>query len=266
MLNEKFLNENDLVLLSVKDHICTLTLNRPRHYNALSMPMIESISTALDKINEDKEIHVVILAGNGPGFCSGHDLKEICENKNQAYTEALFSKCSQMMLKILKLNQPVIAKVHSIATAAGCQLAASCDLVAASEKAQFATPGVNIGLFCSTPMVALTRSVSRKHAMEMLLTGDMFSAEHAFNIGLVNKVVKEHELDSTVEELALKIASKSPLTVSIGKRAFYKQIELGISDAYEYANAVMCQNMLKNDADEGIRAFIEKRQPKWTGS
>ena len=171
-----------------------------------------------------------------------------------------------MMLKFLMLNQPVIAKVHSISTAAGCQLVATCDLAVASEKARFATPGVNIGLFCSTPMVALSRNVSRKNAMEMLLTGDIFASEHALNIGLINKVVKENDLDRAVEELALKIASKSPLTVSIGKRAFYKQLESGISEAYDYAGAVMCQNMMTNDADEGIKAFIEKRKPKWTGT
>jgi len=258
--------ENDLSLLSVKDHVGTITLNRPKQYNALSRPMIASISELLDKINEDKDIHVVVLAANGPGFCAGHDLKEIRENRSEKYIKALFKECSQMMLNILKLHQPVIAKVHSIATAAGCQLVATCDLAVASEKARFATPGVNIGLFCSTPMVALSRNVSRKNAMEMLLTGDIFSAEHALNIGLINKVVKEDDLDRVVEELALKIASKSPLTLSMGKRAFYKQLESGISEAYDYAGAVMCQNMLTNDADEGIKAFIEKRQPEWTGT
>ena len=265
MQHETF-EEKDLSLLSVKDHVATITLNRPKQYNALSRSMIASISLILDKINEDKSIHVVVLAANGPGFCAGHDLKEISNNRSESYFDALFSECSQMMLKILKLNQPVIAKIHSIATAAGCQLVATCDLAVASEKARFATPGVNIGLFCSTPMVALSRNVSRKSAMEMLLTGDMFSSDHALNIGLINKVVKEDNLDATVETLALKIASKSPLTLALGKRAFYKQLESGISAAYEYAGAVMCQNMLANDADEGIKAFIEKRQPEWTGT
>lgn len=258
--------ENDLSLLSVENHVATVTLNRPKQYNALSRPMIASISSILDTINGDKDIHVVVLAANGPGFCAGHDLKEITKNRNEKYIDALFNECSQMMLKILKLNQPVIAKVHSIATAAGCQLVATCDLAVASENARFATPGVNIGLFCSTPMVALSRNVGRKNAMEMLLTGDIFSSEHALNIGLINKVVKEEDLDRVVEELAAKIASKSPLTLAIGKRAFYEQLESGVSKAYEYAGAVMCQNMLKNDAEEGIRAFIEKRQPEWTGT
>lgn len=266
MSNAPFNNENDLALLSVKDHTATITLNRPRQYNALSRPMIASVSAILDRINDDKNVHVVILAANGPGFCAGHDLKEIQENKTQEFLKALFSECSQMMLKILNLNQPVIAKVHSIATAAGCQIAATCDLIIASENAKFATPGVNIGLFCSTPMVALSRNVAIKNAMEMLLTGEMYSAEHALNIGLINKVVKEQELNRAVEELALKIASKSPLTLSIGKRAFYKQLETGISEAYEYAGSVMCQNMMINDADEGINAFLEKRKPKWTGT
>ena len=258
--------ENNLSLLSVKDHIATITLNRPKQYNALSRPMIASVSAMLDKVNEDKDIHVVVLTANGPGFCAGHDLKEIRDNRNENYIKALFNECSQMMLKILTLNQPVIAKVHSIATAAGCQLVATCDLAVASEKARFATPGVNIGLFCSTPMVALSRNVSRKNAMEMLLTGDIFLSEHALKIGLINKVVKENDLDRAVEELALKIASKSPLTVSMGKRAFYKQLESRISEAYDYAGAVMCQNMMTNDADEGINAFLEKRTPEWTGA
>lgn len=266
MQHETTFEGNDLSLLAVKDHIATITLNRPKQYNALSRAMIASVSERLDKINEDKDIHVVVLAANGPGFCAGHDLKEIRENRNENYIEALFTECSEMMLKILKLNQPVIAKVHSIATAAGCQLVATCDLAVASEKARFATPGVNIGLFCSTPMVALSRNVSRKNAMEMLLTGDIFSSEYALNIGLINRVVNEDDLDRAVEELALKIASKSPLTLSMGKQAFYKQLESGISEAYGYAGAVMCQNMMANDADEGIRAFIEKRQPEWTGT
>jgi len=257
---------NELALLSVKDHVATLTLNRPKQYNALSRPMIAAVSAILDQIKEDKGIHVVVLAANGPGFCAGHDLKEIRENRKERYIEALFSECSQMMLKLLKLNQPVIAKVHSIATAAGCQLVATCDLAIASEKARFATPGVNIGLFCSTPMVALSRNVNRKNAMEMLLTGDMFSSEYALNIGLINKVVNENYLDGAVEELARKIASKSPLSLAMGKRAFYKQLEYGISEAYEHACAVMCQNMMTNDADEGIKAFLEKRQPEWTGT
>lgn len=253
------------VLLTIDDGIATLTLNRPEQRNALSVDLMAAVAGALTQLANDDTVRVVILAGNGPVFCAGHDLKEIRANPAAEFYQALFSQCSAMMLQFLRLPKPVIARVHGTATAAGCQLVASCDLAIASDNALFATPGVNIGLFCSTPMVALSRNVGRKQAMEMLLTGKPVSAASACDWGLINRVVTAETLDDAVLGMAQEVASKSPLTLAIGKEAFYRQLEFGVSDAYDYASEVMTRNMLTRDAGEGIEAFIEKRHPQWTG-
>jgi enoyl-CoA hydratase/carnithine racemase len=211
-------------------------------------------------------VRAVVIAANGPAFCAGHDLREIRSNPVKQAYEAVFALCSRLMQRIVRLPKPVIAQVHGVATAAGCQLVASCDLAVAADTARFATPGVDIGLFCSTPMVALSRAVGRKAAMEMLLTGDMVAAERARELGLVNRVVPQDSLAEATLVLARQIASKSPLTVAIGKEAFYRQAEMDLASAYEYASAVMTRNMLAHDAREGIDAFLAKRPPHWTGT
>jgi enoyl-CoA hydratase/carnithine racemase len=254
-----------ILLREVADGVATLTLNRPTARNALSMELMTLLTEELEDIGEDKSIKVVVLAGAGPAFCAGHDLKEIRANPGKEIYQALFEQCSKLMLTITRLPQPVIAKVHGIATAAGCQLVATCDLAIAADTTRFATPGVNIGLFCSTPMVALTRAVGRKHAMEMLLTGDMIGGGDAVMFGLVNQIVPEAELDATVQQLATHIASKSPLTLAIGKEAFYRQLDMGLDEAYAYASDVMTRNMMARDAEEGIDAFLGKRHPVWEG-
>ena len=254
-----------LVLTRTEGGVATLTLNRPAARNALSRPLMAAMLTALDGIEADKATHVVVIEGAGPGFCAGHDLKEVRGTPTAAFYEALFAECSRLMQRIQSLRQPVIAKVHGIATAAGCQLVASCDLAVADEAARFATPGVNIGLFCSTPMVALSRAVHRKQAMRMLLTGDMIGAPEALSMGLVSHVAPAGALDETTATLAAAIASKSPVTLAIGKEAFYRQVELPVADAYDYASGVMVMNMQKRDAEEGVDAFIEKRTPEWKG-
>lgn len=246
--------------------IARLTLNRPQARNALSMALMEALDAELVAIGNDPSVHVIVIAGAGPAFCAGHDLREMRANASEASAEATFKLCSRMMQRVVNLPKPVIAQVHGVATAAGCQLVASCDLAVAAETARFATPGVNIGLFCSTPMVALSRAVPRKHAMEMLLTGDMLAADRAREIGLVNRVVPEAELQAATTALAAQIAAKSPLTLAIGKEAFYRQAELQLSDAYAYASAVMTRNMMAHDAAEGIDAFLAKRPPIWTGT
>jgi enoyl-CoA hydratase/carnithine racemase len=256
----------DILLRHDADNIATLTLNRPAARNALSMGLMEALDAELAAIADTPAIRVVIIAANGPAFCAGHDLREIRATPARAAYEALFALCSRLMQRIVRLPQPVIARVHGVATAAGCQLVASADLAVAAGTARFATPGVDIGLFCSTPMVALTRAVGRKAAMEMLLTGDMVSAERARELGLVNRVVPETELHAATRALALQIAAKSPLTVAIGKEAFYQQAEMDLSTAYDYASEVMTRNMLADDAGEGIDAFLAKRQPQWTGT
>lgn len=248
-----------------RDGVATLTLNRPHARNALSVALMTALEEAFAKLAADKSVKVVVVAGAGPAFCAGHDLKEIRANPGRAHYEALFEQCSRLMTAIVRCPKPVIARVHGIATAAGCQLVASCDLAVAASDARFATPGVNIGLFCSTPMVALTRAVGRKAAMEMLLTGDLMSAEQAKASGLINRIVPTSELENATHALATQIASKSPLTLKIGKEAFYRQMEMGLDDAYAYASRAMTENMLARDAEEGIDAFIAKRPPVWEG-
>jgi enoyl-CoA hydratase/carnithine racemase len=257
---------NEPVLLrDERDGIARLTLNRPQARNALSEGLIEALRDELDRIAGDCAVRVVVLEGAGPAFCAGHDLKELRADPRRERYEALFRACSALMQQIVRLPKPVIAKVHGIATAAGCQLVASCDLALASENARFATPGVNIGLFCSTPMVALARNVGRKQAMEMLLLGELVDAETARQYGLVNRTVPEGDLEAATRELASRIAAKSPLTLKIGKEAFYRQLELPMPEAYDYASRVMTENMLARDAGEGIDAFLEKRAPVWQG-
>ena len=248
--------------------IAILTLNRPQARNSLSEAMLEALGDALTAIAHDRAVRVVIIAANGPAFCAGHDLKELNarrkdDDRGRAYFKHIMGLCSSVMQQIVTLPQPVIAAVQATATAAGCQLVASCDLAVASHTAKFATPGVNIGLFCSTPMVALSRNVSRKHAMEMLLTGELISAEDAARVGLVNHVVAAGHERAEALKLAEKIAAKSTLTVKIGKEAFYRQAEMPLAEAYKYASEVMVENMLARDAEEGISAFIDKREPKW---
>ena len=257
--------DEQVLLRDAGEGICTLTLNRPKKRNPLSTQMLSALQDAFDDINEDKSIKVIIIAANGPVFSAGHDLKEMRTNTNYDFIHELFLQCSQMMLSLTRLPQPVIAKVHGVATAAGCQLIASCDLVIASEDARFGTPGVTNGLFCSTPAVAVGRAVSNKHAMEMLLTGDLFNAEDAYRFGLINKIVPRDELDTVVMEYAKSIASRSSLTMSIGKIAFYRQLNMELEDAYNYASDVMARNMMEHDAQEGIDAFLQKRNPEWRG-
>ena len=256
---------NDPLLRADLNGICTLTLNRPAQRNALTIALMQALSDELDRIKADAAIRVVVITGAGTCFCSGHDLKELRADPSRDHVEKTFALCSAMMQKIIALPQPVIAAVHGIATAAGCQLVATCDLAVAAEEAHFATPGVNIGLFCSTPMVALSRSVGRKQAMEMLLLGDMLPAARALEFGLVNRVVPDGAVMETALGLAETIASKSPLTLRIGKQAFYAQAEMSLSDAYDYASHVMAENMMVRDAEEGIGAFLEKRAPRWQG-
>jgi enoyl-CoA hydratase/carnithine racemase len=253
------------LLRETRGPVAWLTLNRPQARNALSRGLMTALEMALDEIAGDPAVKVVVIAGAGPAFCAGHDLREMRAEPGRAAYETLFQQCSRLMTRLIRLPKPVIARVHGIATAAGCQLVASADLAIAAETARFATPGVNIGLFCSTPMVALSRAVGRKPAMEMLLTGDLVDATRAREIGLVNRVVPETELDQTVASLAEQIAAKSPLTLAIGKEAFYRQAEMDLDQAYAYASEVMTRNMLARDAEEGIDAFLDKRPPVWTG-
>ncbi|MBV9565741.1 MAG: enoyl-CoA hydratase [Bradyrhizobium sp.] len=248
--------------------VAVLTLNRPAARNSLSEALIAELHAALDEIADDKSVRAVVIAANGPAFSAGHDLKELTArrgdaDRGRAYFAALMNACSAMMQAIVQLPQPVVAAVQGVATAAGCQLVASCDLAVASDAATFATPGVDIGLFCSTPMVALSRNVPRKRALEMLLTGEAISATTAKDIGLVNRVVTAGTERDAAIALARKVVLKSAHTVRIGKAAFYRQAEMSLADAYRYAAEVMTENMLARDAEEGIGAFIEKRAPKW---
>ena len=257
--------DEPLLLTSQEGQVAHLALNRPNQRNALSVALMAALQDELDRLANQSDVHVIVIAGKGKAFCAGHDLKEIREHPGADNYNRLFDQCSRLMTTIVRLPKPVIASVGGIATAAGCQLVASCDLAVASVEATFATPGVNIGLFCSTPMVALSRNVARKQAMEMLLTGDVIDAVRARDLGLVNRVVAAGDLDSATSRLARTIASKSPLTLAIGKEAFYRQLEMPLDEAYAYASRVMTENMLKRDAKEGIDAFLGKRAPRWQG-
>jgi enoyl-CoA hydratase/carnithine racemase len=245
--------------------IATVTLNRPAQFNALSSGLIADLQSELDRLAADTSVRVVVLAANGRGFCAGHDLKEIRAMGDVAEVEALFARCSRMMMTITNMPQPVIAKVHGIATAAGCQLVATCDLAVASSAAKFATPGVNIGAFCATPSVALGRAVGRKHAMEMLLTGEMIDAQRAYEIGLVNRVTSPDELDAAVTQLATLIASKSSSAIASGKQVFDQQLDLSVRDAYGIAGHAIACDFFSDDGREGVDAFLGKRPARWTG-
>ena len=257
--------EEPILLTGVNAGIATLTLNRPHQYNALSEDMLIALQDALDEIAGDDTVRVVVLAANGKAFCAGHDLKEMRSSEDRAFHQALFDRCGALMQTINQLPQPVIAKVQGIATAAGCQLVAQCDLAVAAETARFAVSGINVGLFCSTPAVPLSRNMHRKQAMQMLLTGDFIDAETARQFGLVNTVTPIDELDEAVASLAQKIVGKSPLAVGLGKKMFYQQANMDLSAAYQFAGERMTCNMDSEDAREGIDAFIEKRKPAWKG-
>jgi enoyl-CoA hydratase/carnithine racemase len=264
---ETEMTEEPFLIRADDEGIVTLTLNRPQSRNGLSLGMLRALRTALAEAESDANARVVILAGAGPAFCAGHDLKELRgRNYDPAYVDELFALCAEVMQAIVNLSKPVIARVHGVATAAGAQLVASADLAFAAEDARFATPGVNIGLFCSTPMVALSRNVAPKHAMHMLLSGDLIDAPTALRFGLVNEIVPADALEARTLEFAAKLASKSPLTLAIGKKAFYRQSELPLGEAYAYTREVMAENLRAQDAREGIAAFLDKRAPVWTGS
>jgi enoyl-CoA hydratase/carnithine racemase len=255
----------DDILVERHGSVLRLTLNRPAARNALSNAMMTALEAALDAAGDARAI---VIAANGPAFCAGHDLKELTQlraepDKGAGAFARIFGQCSRLMQTIVRHPQPVIAEVQGVATAAGCQLVASCDLAVASSRANFATPGVNIGLFCSTPMIALTRNLSRKHAMEMLLTGDMVGAAQAWHLGLVNRVVEPERLTEETMELAALIAAKPRATVKTGKEAFYRQLEMPLAEAYDYASRVMTENMLHAESEEGICAFLEKRPANW---
>ncbi len=248
--------------------VLRLTLCDASTRNSLSEAMLACLSQHIEMASNEPSVKVIILAAEGPAFCAGHHLKELTsarqdDDGGKAYFTKIMQMCSALMQSIVQCPKPVIAEVNGIATAAGCQLVASCDLALASETSQFSTPGVHIGLFCSTPMVALSRNVSHKHAMEMLLTGDMIPAQRAREMGLINQVVNAEQLQEATQAMANKIASKSSMTLAVGKKAFYAQAEMSLSDAYQYASEVMVDNMLAQDAEEGIQAFIEKRKPTW---
>ena len=268
--NNNEANTDDSILLEelIGNGVYRLTLNDAKKRNALSEEMMAKLKSLLTDATDNKSIRVIIIAGNGPAFCSGHDLKQMTagrDNDDQGltYFKKVFASCSELMQMIVEHPKPIIAEVSGVAAAAGCQLVACCDLAVAGKSARFITPGVNIGLFCSTPMIALSRNVSNKAAMEMLLTGEMVSADKAEHIGLINRVTDDADLKQETTALAELIASKSSLTLKIGKEAFYKQKDMSLSEAYDFASRVMVDNMLEHDAKEGIGSFLEKRKPKW---
>ncbi|MGE5096949.1 MAG: enoyl-CoA hydratase [Betaproteobacteria bacterium] len=252
-----------VLLRTVEDGVATLTLNRPRQYNALSAALLEALHGELDAIREDKSVRVVVIAGAGSAFCAGHDLKEMRALPSHADVERLFATCSAMMQKLVALPQPVIAQVHGIATAAGCQLVAQCDLAVATSDARFAVSGINLGLFCSTPAVALTRNVGRKRAAEMLFTGDFIDAKQALEWGLVNRVCPPEQLHEAVLALAANLKKKPAESLALGKALFYRQLEVGLGAAYEDASRTIACNMAADVAKEGVDAFLAKRPPSW---
>ena len=264
-----FKENNNLLKTSLNSNgILRILLDNPKNHNVLSEQIMTLIQSSLDDASINKNVRVIIISAEGPSFSAGHDLKELKvgrknTDKGENYFIEIMTKCSKLMQSIVNNPKPVIAEIGGTATAAGCQLVASCDLAYAGKSARFATPGVNIGLFCSTPMVALSRNVPNKNSMEMLLTGELISSEKAEKIGLINKVIDDSNLQSYTLKMALKISKKSSMTVKIGKKAFYKQVDMTLSEAYDYASKVMVDNMLKVDAEEGIDAFIEKRNPNW---
>lgn len=245
--------------------VTTLTLNRPLQFNSLSEELLGELQVALDAIARDADVRVVVVAGAGKAFCAGHDLKQMRANHSKAYMQKLFKQCGKVMMTLVEMPQPVIARVHGIATAAGCQLVAMCDLAVASDNARFAVSGINVGLFCATPSVALGRAMGRKEAMEMLLTGDFIDAHEAQRRGLINRVVAPDALDAEVAKLTASICAKSSVAVAMGKQMFYKQLEMGLDGAYQLAAETMACNMMAADAGEGIDAFMAKRAPNWQG-
>jgi enoyl-CoA hydratase/carnithine racemase len=257
-------DQEPLVLQRVANGAAYLTLNRPAQYNALSEQMLVALHSSLEGLASDPSVRVVVLGGAGKAFCAGHDLKQMKANRGLDYYQRLFDDCSRLMMRIQTLPQPVIARVHGIATAAGCQLVAMCDLAIAADDARFAVSGVNLGLYCATPSVALTRNVGRKAAFEMLVTGESISAATAVERGLVNRAVASDRLDQEIHELAASIIAKPPSAVSAGKALFYRQLELGMASAYQLAGQVMACNMMDDIAQEGVSAFIEKRTAKWS--
>ncbi|RIX47638.1 MAG: enoyl-CoA hydratase [Rhodocyclales bacterium GT-UBC] len=247
------------------DGLTTLTLNRPGQFNSLSQDMLTALQTELDAIAASETVRVVVLAGAGKAFCAGHDLKEMRANHSKEFMQALFRQCGQLMLSLTRMPQPVIARVHGIATAAGCQLVSMCDLAVAADVSRFAVSGINVGLFCSTPAVGLARNLGRKAALEMLLTGDFIDALEAKSRGLVNRVVPADALDIEIDQLVQSILAKSAVAVRMGKGMFYRQLEMGLAEAYDYAGEVMACNMMSADAGEGIDAFMQKRKPEYRG-
>ena len=243
--------------------VVTLTLNRPDQFNSLSDELLDSLQRELDALAKDRAVRVIVLAANGRAYCAGHDLKQMRSHRDETYYRDLFGRCGKLMQMIMRQPQPVIARVHGVATAAGCQMVASCDMAVASDNARFAVSGINVGLFCSTPSVALARNVGRKRALEMLLTGEFISAEQAVTEGLINYAVPAEQLDQTVTKLCDAICSKSAMAIRTGKEMFYRQLEMGVEQAYQYAGGVMACNMMHEDATEGIDAFMQKRKPVW---
>jgi len=256
-------HDEPLFLLDKSDGVATITLNRPKQYNVLSEAMMAGLQAVFDGFQNDLSTRVVVVAAKGKAFCAGHDLKQMRANPDESYYQKLFAQCSRLMHTITSIPQPVIAKIQGIATAAGCQLVATCDLAVAADTARFAVSGINVGLFCSTPSVALSRNVSRKQAFEMLVTGDFIDAGTAQNYGLINRIARLEDLDAEVAQLSSQICGKPMVAVRIGKQMFYQQLERGVSRAYEFAAEVMAGNMMAEDTGEGIDAFIEKRQPVW---